>query len=224
MFLDPVTIAAYAHGAGFSGADLPIAVAVAQAESGGHSEAHNDNAATGDDSYGLWQINMKGSLGEPRRRQFHLAQNAELYDPQINARAAYAIRKSRGSWADWSTYKSGAYKQYLGGATRAVTALQAGGSAKEIALTKNHSEIGLAAGSGVDSQQKGISLPSVSIPNPIDGITGAISAATSTLVKIAGNSVVILLVMLLVGLGFFLLTRNSPTVKAATKVATKAVL
>ena len=224
MYLDPVTIAAYAHRVGFSGNDLIIAVAVAQAESGGHSEAHNDNAATGDDSYGLWQINMKGALGEPRRRQFGLQQNAELFDPLINGLAAVKIRKQRGSWADWSTYKSGAYKQYMGGATRAVTALRAGGTAKENSLVANHADIGHAAGSGVDSKQKGISLPSVSVPNPINGITGALKDFTSTLVKVAGNSVVILLVILLIGLGVFLLSRNSAAVKTATKVATKAVL
>ncbi len=48
-----------------------IAAAIALAESGGNSDAHNGNAATGDDSYGLWQINMIGAMGPARRVEFN---------------------------------------------------------------------------------------------------------------------------------------------------------
>ena len=48
---------------GFSGNGYRIMAAIAMAESGSNAEAHNDNANTGDNSYGLWQINMLGSMG-----------------------------------------------------------------------------------------------------------------------------------------------------------------
>ena len=51
-----------------------IATAIALAESGGDPSAHNDNPKTGDDSFGLWQINMFKELGPARRvrRMFHV--------------------------------------------------------------------------------------------------------------------------------------------------------
>src|SRR5215831_6757861 len=58
--------------AGFHGQGLDTAVAVAMAESGGHPTSHNTNAGTGDNSYGLFQINMLGSLGPARMQQYHL--------------------------------------------------------------------------------------------------------------------------------------------------------
>ncbi len=102
----------YASGAGFAGDDLNIAVAVALAESGGNPRAYNGVGR--DNSYGLWQINMIGSLGPARRKQFGLSSNDQLYDPATNARAAYAIKKGSG-WSAWTTYTSGKYKQHMSG-------------------------------------------------------------------------------------------------------------
>lgn len=98
--------------AGGSSALAPVAAAVAMAESGGNPTAHN--ATPPDDSYGLWQINMYGSLGPARRAQFGLSSNTALYDPLTNARAAVAIAK--GGFGPWTTFTSGAYKKYLNGA------------------------------------------------------------------------------------------------------------
>jgi len=99
--------------------DLPIAIAVAMAESGGNIYAHN--AKPPDDSYGLWQINMIGSLGPARRRQYGLKDNKELYIPMINAKAAFNIYLSAGrSFRPWSTYTNGAYKKYLWAAEAAA--------------------------------------------------------------------------------------------------------
>jgi len=53
---------------GFEGKALKIAWAVAKKESNGRPKAHNDNISTGDDSYGIFQINMLGSLGEDCRK------------------------------------------------------------------------------------------------------------------------------------------------------------
>lgn len=104
-------IKGYAQKAGFSGADLDIAVAVALAESGGNTTAHNSKPP--DDSYGLWQINMLGSMGPERRKQFSLVRNEQLFDPAVNASAAYKIWKSQGWERGWTTYKNGKYKQFM---------------------------------------------------------------------------------------------------------------
>lgn len=104
-------IARYAYDAGFRGHGLSTAVAVALAESGGNPRAHN--GVPPDNSYGLWQINMIGSLGPDRRHQFHLDSNGELFDPAANARAANAISGDGANFGPWTTYTSGAYRQYL---------------------------------------------------------------------------------------------------------------
>lgn len=111
--LSDASIAQYARDAGFTGDDVAIAVAVALAESGGNPRAHNKNAATGDNSYGLWQINMIGGMGPERRKRFGLPNNEALFDPATNARVAYGLFKSRGSWRDWSTYNSGSYLRFM---------------------------------------------------------------------------------------------------------------
>jgi hypothetical protein len=114
--LSPAEIAEVAHDAGFRGQDLTVAVAVALAESGGDPKAHNP--VPPDNSYGLWQINMIGALGPDRRDQFDLDGNRELFDPEENAKAAWAISGKGNSFEPWTTYTSGAYKQYLDDARR----------------------------------------------------------------------------------------------------------
>lgn len=79
-----------------------LAGAVGWEESGGDATAHNTNAATGDDSYGYWQINMLGAMGPERRKQFGISNNNELFDPQTNARAMAILSKNGTDFAsDW---------------------------------------------------------------------------------------------------------------------------
>jgi hypothetical protein len=118
MALSATEIARVAHRAGFRGKALETAVAVALAESGGNPKAHN--ATPPDDSYGLWQVNMLGSLGPARRRQFHLRSNQALYDPATNARAAWSISSHGTSFTPWSVYTNGAYRSQLARAREAV--------------------------------------------------------------------------------------------------------
>lgn len=99
--------------------EVVMATAIALAESGGNADAHNSNRATGDDSWGLWQINMLGAMGENRRRTFGIKSNEELTNPFKNGQAAYKIYQSQGMEA-WSVFKSGAYVRYLGQAKRAA--------------------------------------------------------------------------------------------------------
>lgn len=109
-------IAQHAYRAGFRGQALTTAVAVALAESGGNAHAHNGTPP--DNSYGLWQVNMIGSLGPARRKEFHLDSDKELFDPDHNAKAAYAISGHGKSFEPWSTYTSGAYKKHLAAARK----------------------------------------------------------------------------------------------------------
>lgn len=99
-----------------------VATAIAWVESGGNAVAHNKNAATGDDSYGLWQINMIGSLGPGRRKLFGIENNEKLWDPRTNAAAMVKLWVNKGrSFRDWTgSYINGKYRQHLPAAREAV--------------------------------------------------------------------------------------------------------
>lgn len=113
--MDQNQIYALARQAGLPDARAVTAAAIAMAESGGNPNAHN--ATPPDDSYGLWQINMLGSLGPARRAVYRLSANTDLYDPATNARVMSAISKQGQDFGPWSTYTSGAYKKFTGGVT-----------------------------------------------------------------------------------------------------------
>lgn len=113
------TLVGLAKGAGFQGPSAAIMAAIAMAESRGRSDAHNPNRATGDNSYGLWQINMIDRMGPERRRAFGIANNEALFDPATNAMAARQVYQSQGFGA-WSVYRSGAYKSFLPAAQAAM--------------------------------------------------------------------------------------------------------
>jgi len=98
---------------------IATATAIAWAESGLNPRAHNPTPP--DDSYGLWQINMLGSLGPARRTKFGLQSNDELYAPAVNARAMASISLGGTNWRPWTTYTSGAYRQYLSRVTAEAT-------------------------------------------------------------------------------------------------------
>ena len=103
-------LASIARQAGFPENEIPTAVAVARAESSGNPRAHNTKPP--DNSYGLWQVNMYGQLGPDRRKAFGITNNDALFDPAVNARAAYQIWKQQG-WKGWSTFNNGSYRKFL---------------------------------------------------------------------------------------------------------------
>lgn len=91
----------------------PIMAAIAIAESGGRTDAHNGNAATGDDSYGLWQINYFGSLRASRAQRYG-DPAALVADPNRQAKAAIDLAGPTGAGLqNWSTYKSGAFRPFV---------------------------------------------------------------------------------------------------------------
>lgn len=87
--------------AGFRGKDLVEAWGTAMKESTGRPFAHNKNSNTGDNSYGLFQINMIGSLGPARRDQYKLKTNSDLFDPLTNAKIAYQMSDGGKDWSAW---------------------------------------------------------------------------------------------------------------------------
>ena len=108
-------IAQLARQAGWSEDKIPFVVGVAGAESGFNPKALNPNVSTGDESYGLMQINMLGAMGPERLKAFGLKSKEQLYDPLTNLKAAKKIYEWQGPSA-WSVYKSGKYKDYMPGA------------------------------------------------------------------------------------------------------------
>jgi len=86
---------------GFKGKQLKVAWAVTKKESGGRPVAHNDNTGTGDNSYGLFQINMIGDLGAARRDKFNITTNDQLFDPVTNAQIAFHMTDGGKDWGAW---------------------------------------------------------------------------------------------------------------------------
>lgn len=103
--------------AGGSNATADTAAAIAQAESGGTTTQIDNTAypklpgyhppsagASPEYSVGLWQVN---ELAHPSYT------TAQLLNSVQNANAAVAISNGGASFSAWSTFKNGAYKQFL---------------------------------------------------------------------------------------------------------------
>jgi hypothetical protein len=189
-----------ASGAGLSAARAKVAAAIAMAESGGNPAARNDKGR--DDSYGLWQINMKGALGPERRRKLGLTSDSQLLDPVTNARAMAVISSRGGNFSPWSTYTNGAYRKYLDGA----------------------------AGGG-DVVNAGFNIPGVDIPDfmaPFKQFGHLVDAVDKTAAWISNseNWVRILYVIggiVMVDIAIVLLIKDSAAGKAATRTAKTAL-
>ena len=101
---------------GFEGQDLKEAWAIAKKESNGRPLAFNGNSLTGDNSYGIFQINMINTLGDDRRTKFDLEHNADLFNPVKNAQIAKHMSKGGLDWTSWhigkDAYTSTSGKHY----------------------------------------------------------------------------------------------------------------
>ena len=98
---------------GFKGESLKVAWAVAKKESHGRPLAYNGNRRTGDNSFGLFQVNMIGSMGADRRSQFGLDSNAELLNPVVNAQVAYHMSKGGKDWSAWKGSHQAVVQEWL---------------------------------------------------------------------------------------------------------------
>ncbi len=99
-------IAKMAYAAGFRGDNLITILGIAKRESNWDPAAHNTNANTGDNSYGLTQINMLGSLGPARQAQFGISKYDELLNPATNLKAAFTMSGGSNFHA-WLGYRAG---------------------------------------------------------------------------------------------------------------------
>jgi hypothetical protein len=90
---------------GFEGKALKVAWAVVKKESNGRPLAFNGNIKTGDNSYGIFQINMIGGLGVARRDKFDLDSNKDLFDPVVNAQIAFHMSNEGSDWSSWGVGK-----------------------------------------------------------------------------------------------------------------------
>lgn len=85
--------------AGFSGNGLKMAKAIVFYESTNRPMALNKSS----NCYGLFQINMTGSMGPDRRKKYGLKSNEDLYNPLISAQIAYQMSNGGKNWSAWST-------------------------------------------------------------------------------------------------------------------------
>ena len=128
---------------------IPTMVAIALAESGGRSDVRNNNPKTGDDSYGLWQINMLGALGPERRRQYGIESNDELKDPVKNAKAAKYILERGGGLPAWSVYKNRRYEKFLPQAQEAFKKSGVSAPAQQLGRLRGGEDLSAKIGTGV---------------------------------------------------------------------------
>lgn len=195
----------------------PIAAAIAMAESGGNTTATNQDS-NGTVDRGLWQVNS-----------VHGAQST--YDVMGNARAAVAISNNGQNWAPWTTYNTGAYRQFLQVGVPADTSAPINGTNAaanaSLALDIPGTSIGIPGTNGIPS-----------ILNPLNWFGNVAGGASQTLIKffMQGLIVTILNPMLqiaagvagitaggaMVVVGFMIIARNTETGQAVERGAGKA--
>jgi hypothetical protein len=100
--LSPQQLKDLLYSVGFRGQRLKEAWGVAMKESTGRPMAHNQNSKTGDNSHGLFQINMIGSLGPARLEQYKLSSYEDLFDPMTNATIAFQMSDAGKNWSAWN--------------------------------------------------------------------------------------------------------------------------
>ena len=153
-------IYAFALEAGFDRDSAATMTAIALAESSGQGAAH---ATRGEDSRGLWQINAHAHPD--------LAARFDLFDPQQNALAAYAVSRQGEDISPWTSTHGGARAAY----SRYREVAQAAAVAH-----------GGRPGLGVWSGSTGYSHPQAAgaSAGPADA---AASASTESAVQVSGN-------------------------------------
>lgn len=101
------------YAVGFEGKALRYAWAIAMKESHGNPLSHNGNRKTGDNSFGLFQVNMINSLGQDRRDKFSLEYNAQLLNPVVNAKIAYFMSAKGKDWRSWKGVHNSVVKKWV---------------------------------------------------------------------------------------------------------------
>lgn len=96
---------------GFRGKNHKLAYCIVMRESNARPKAYNGNTSSGDNSYGIFQINMIGDLGVARRDKFELRSNAELFDPVRSAQIAYYMSQGGNDFGSWG-FGPNAYRDH----------------------------------------------------------------------------------------------------------------
>lgn len=111
----PMNLRGLLQSVGFKDHALDVAVGVAMGESSANALSHNTRHVgnEGDNSFGLFQINMLGNLGPSRAKKFGIKMYSDLFDPKTNAKAAWEISNHGKNWGAWSAYTNGSYKQHM---------------------------------------------------------------------------------------------------------------
>jgi hypothetical protein len=133
-YVDDEDVAQYAYNAGFRGEDLVTMIAVGISESGMDPTGGNNPIARAnaigdvgimdddwDESIGIFQVRSLKDPFDPRwSAPDRLRIREQLFDPQYNANAAYAIYRQKrnpennvSGFQDWTEYVNGNYQQYL---------------------------------------------------------------------------------------------------------------
>lgn len=101
-------VARMLYGVGFRGSQLIKMLAISKRESGWSPTAHNPDASTGDNSWGLFQLNTLGDLWNYYKGK-GLSRPEELLDPNTNVRMAKALFDDNVRWKSNGFYPWGDY-------------------------------------------------------------------------------------------------------------------
>jgi cell wall-associated NlpC family hydrolase len=155
----------YARLAGFSPDQAVTMTAIALAESGGNTGAHNPR---GEDSRGLWQINMDA---HPR------FSGVDLYDPLENAKAAYEVSGHGANITPWTVTHHGTEARYLTYRTEAEVAARLNGDTAVGTWTGTEGYGHVVAAGGVGGGEPVALEPTPSGENAV--LQGFLDAATA---------------------------------------------
>lgn len=104
-------LAAADYKAGFRGQSLTWMVAIQMRESGGNPNAYNPNIHTGDQSWGLSQINTLGANGPGIRKILQgLGYSGDFHDlmnPLVNAQVAFKLSNAGTNFEPWRSNSPG---------------------------------------------------------------------------------------------------------------------
>ncbi len=158
----------------------PNAAAIAEIESGGNPTSYNATQATGDQSFGLWQINTAPNANHQYSGQVASSGTASIFNPATNAADAVAVYGSQGAgaWAAETSPTSSKYGQYM--------SLVASAPAPSSPAVTNATSPVISAPNAVTGAISGavgaISGAVGAVANPVgSAVSGAVSGATSAI-------------------------------------------
>lgn len=150
---------------------------MALAESSGDPNAHN---TSGEDSRGLWQINVSKDAN-PGYASWN------LFDPATNARAAYQLSGGGADFHNWTTYVQGAYLHSLAAATNAVAGILSPTTSTSVSSAPPpDGGVGATASVGIQTPVGVVTVPQIGIPN-VGDVPGQIKAAAQGVTDAIGQ-------------------------------------